>query len=119
MPVLNTGNSSDEDVHTPSEALQPVDPPTAPTTPEPIGKKPPLALQRLMGTTIRKDFLNNEPWTIQYKLSIDMFCSVFSKSVFTIQINPKLFQPLGYGTLKIWGRFFIWIVLDEVTSHCE
>ena len=48
MPVLNIRNPSDEDAHTLSEALQPVDPPTAPTTPETTGKKLPLALQKLM-----------------------------------------------------------------------
>ena len=57
MPVPNTGNPSDEDAHTPSsEALQPADPPTAPKTPDPTEKKPPLALQGLM-TTTRKDSL--------------------------------------------------------------
>ena len=48
MPMLNTRNPADEDIHTPSEASQPVDPPTTPTTPKRTEKKPPLALRRLM-----------------------------------------------------------------------
>ena len=48
MPLLNTRNPSDENIHTPLEASQPVESPTAPTTPKLTEKKPPLALQRLM-----------------------------------------------------------------------
>ena len=32
MSMLNTRNPADEDIHTPLEALQPVDPPTTPDT---------------------------------------------------------------------------------------
>ena len=46
--MLNTRNPADEDICTPLEASQHVDPPTTPTTPKLTEKKPPLALRRLM-----------------------------------------------------------------------
>ena len=63
--------------------------------------------------------MNPEEYSINFLLTL--FCFVFSKSVFTVQIYPKLFSQLGYETFKDLGgdrALSIWVVLHEVASHC-